>query len=355
MAKFKKIKKATPAQLAAVYYTPSHPSSFRNAYWLSKAVPGATEKQALEWLQTQENYTLLRNARKTLIRDAIIVQGIDSHWEADLIDMQELSNLNKGFKYMLTVIDVLSKYAWVVPMKNKTAAVTAAAFSQIFAKGRVPRNLRTDAGKEFENQTVQNLLKKRSINFYTARNRTKAAVVERFNKTLKTKMWKYFHATNKKRYIDVLEDLVKSYNASIHSVTKMAPKDVTPYNAEKVWRRMYGHLLTYRKDKPPKFKVGDLVRIARQKGTFEKGYKDSWVNEFFTIHNVLANRLGRDRYVLHDEHDEPIIGTFKEEELQKVKKGPAKQIKATVRRTATQKAVRYRGYPDSLVTWIDLK
>ena len=314
---------------------------------------GATQKQALDWLRTQDAYTLFRSARKTLPRDPIIVQGYDTNWEADLIDMRELSKLNKGFNYLLTVVDVLSKYAWVVPMKDKTGATTAAALEKIFKQGRVPRNLRTDAGKEFENSHVQKVLKKRKVHFYTAGNRTKAAVVERFNRTLKGKMWKYFHATNKNRYVDILPDLVKGYNATVHSTTKEAPESVTPYNAETVWRRMYGHLLSRRSDKSPKYKVGDVVRISRQKGLFEKGYKTNWVQEYFVIVRVLHNRIGRDRYVLHDENGERILGTFKEEELQKVTKVPPKQVRRTVKRTATQKAVQYRGYPDALVTWID--
>ena len=105
------MKKPSPSQFANVYYTPSHPASYRGSKVLKGAVQGATEKQALEWLQTQDTYSLHRGARKTLLRDQIIVSGIDDQWEADLVDVQELKSLNKNYRYLLTVVDVLSKYA----------------------------------------------------------------------------------------------------------------------------------------------------------------------------------------------------------------------------------------------------
>ena len=346
------MKKPSPSQFANVYYTPSHPASYRGSKVLKHAVQGATEKQALEWLQTQDTYSLHRGARKTLLRDQIIVSGIDDQWEADLVDVQELKSLNKNYRYLLTVVDVLSKYAWVVPLKDKTGVSTAEALSKIFEKGRIPRKLRTDSGKEFENATVQKLLKKNKVHFFTAKNRTKAAVVERFNRTLKGKLWKYFHATGKKRYVEVLDDMVKAYNSAVHSSIKTAPDSVTPYNAERTWRHLYGHLLKKRKSKPPKFKLGDSVRISKEKGTFEKGYITNWVEETFVIDKIITGTLGRDRYVLKDLHNEPVHGTFKAEELQKIKK-VSREIKKTLKRTATQKAVQWRGYPETLVTWID--
>ena len=207
----KKVKKKTsispsPSQFARVYYSPAHPSSYRGPKALSQSVPGSTEKKALEWLQSQDTYTLHRAARKTLVKDPIIVSGIDDQWEADLVDVQNLASLNKGNRFLLTVIDTLSKYAWVIPIKDKTGRSTSEAFAKIFNKGRIPRYLRTDAGKEFENATLQRLLKKKNVHHFTAKNRTKAAVVERFNRTLRAKLWKYFYATGKQRYVDVLSD-----------------------------------------------------------------------------------------------------------------------------------------------------
>ena len=284
----RKNKKTSPSSFANVYYTPAHPASYRGAKALSKAVPGSTIQQAQEWLQTQDAYTLYRGARKTTANDQIVVSGIDSQWEADLIDVQELASLNKGFRFLLTVIDTLSKYAWVVPIKNKTGVATSEAFAKIFKKGRVPRYLRTDAGKEFENSVVQKTLKKNKVHHFTAKNTVKAAIVERFNRTLRAKMWKYFHSTGKRKYVDVLPDLVKSYNGAVHSTIRVTPDSVTEYNGEEVWRTLYGHLLKKKHGDRAKFTKGDLVRISKAKGTFEKGYKTNWVEEPFIINKVLV-------------------------------------------------------------------
>jgi hypothetical protein len=343
-----------PSQYASIYYNPTDPSGYSSANKLRASLPGASVKKTKEWLQTQDTYTLHKPARKKLASDQIIVSGIDDQWESDLVDVHEIAHLNKGYTFLLTVIDVLSKYAWVVPLKNKTGKATREGLHLIFKKGRTPRFLRTDAGKEFQNRPVQALLRQYNVKHFLARNRVKAGVVERFNRTLRSKLWKYFYATGKQRYVDVLQDFVASYNATVHSVTKMAPKDVTAYNGETVWRTLYGHLLTTRnqKKKKPRFKVGDVVRISRQKPLFEKGYKASWVEELFTVHSVTGGRVGSQyRYHIKDESGEIIEGSFKEEELQKVKP-TVKTIKKTVKTTPKERLVQWTGYPATLATWI---
>lgn len=344
-----------PSAYAKIYYNPEHPASFRGPRALHKAVEGSTFDDAVEWLQTQDTYTLFRNARRHLTKDPILVSGIDSQWEADLVDVQPIASLNKGNRYLLTVIDTLSKFAWVVPVKDKTGSTISEAFKRIFKTGRKPRNLRCDSGREFTNAVFQNLLKKEKVHFFTAKNRTKAAVVERFNRTLRSKLEKYFHATNKQRYIDVLPDLVKGYNQAVHSSIKTTPESVNEFNAEKVWRRLYGHLLNKnprKKSKRNPLKTGDLVRISKEKKHFEKGYKSNWVEEVFTISKVIGGKIGQVRYQVKDADGEVIIGTFKPEELQKIQTGKSREVKKIVKYTPQEKAVTWRGYPDQLVTWM---
>ena len=122
-------------------------------------------------------------------------------WQADLVDMSSISKYNDGYKFLLTVIDVFSKVAWTVPLKNKSGQTLTEAFSTLFQQ-RKPAHLQTDKGTEFLNNNVQRLIKEYSINFYTSENEdVKASVVERFNCTLKTKMWKYLTHNNTMRYI----------------------------------------------------------------------------------------------------------------------------------------------------------
>jgi len=138
---------------------------------------GVTRSQVLEWLQLQPGYTLHRPARKHFRRNRVIVYGIDSQWQADLVDMQSLSRWNRGYKYLLTCIDILSKFAFVVPLKTKTGKELVAAFKKIFRQGRKPEKLQTDAGTEFKNRTFQTFLKEENVHFFVTYNETKAQVV----------------------------------------------------------------------------------------------------------------------------------------------------------------------------------
>ncbi|CAB4042433.1 uncharacterized transposon-derived, partial [Paramuricea clavata] len=233
------------------------------------------------WLQKQDTYTLHKPVRYRFKRNRVIVGAIDEQWEADLVIMDSISKYNNGFKYILTVIDVLSKYAWAEPIKTKTGENLVKAFEKILKKGRKPETFHTDKGTEFMNRKFQAFLKKHNIRFFTTQNETKASIVERFNRTLKTKMWKYFTAKNTLKYVDILQKLVKSYNHSRHRSIGMRPVDVNEDNESIVWQKRYGE----ESDKPVRFKfnIGDQVRIGKARRTFKKGYLPSWTEEVFTI------------------------------------------------------------------------
>ena len=183
------------------------------------------------------------------------------------------------------MIDVFSKIAWCVPLKNKSAVSLVAAFSQLLSN-RAPNTLQTDKGTEFLNQSLQKLLKEYGVHHFATHNEeTKASIVERFNRTLKTRTWRYFTKSQSVRYVDVLQDFVRSYNDNYHRSIGMAPSEVNSTNQEIVWQRMYGH----EGGGTPKYRVGDQVRISKAKRHFEKGYMANWTEELFTI-VVAPNR-----------------------------------------------------------------
>ena len=162
------------------------------------------------------------------------MSGIDEIWAADLVDMQAFSKLNRGVKYLLAVIDIFSKYGWLIPLKDKTGKSVAKALESIF-KERKPDKMWVDKGKEFYNKQVQNL-----IELYSTENEEKSSVVERWNRTMKEKMWKYFSANSTRVYIDVLQKLVDQYNNTRHSSIKMTPVEASKKkNETKVWRHLY--------------------------------------------------------------------------------------------------------------------
>ena len=155
-------------------------------------------------------------SRRNFKCNKIYASEINSLWEANLAFVQDVAKVNDGVNYLLVVIDVFSKFLWVRPMKNKTAHSLLQAFDSILSEKRKPEKLRTDKGTEFINESFQQYLKKQGIQFYMAMNKPKAAVVERVNRTLKSKLYHYFTGVNSLHYIDILQDIVDSYNNMYH-------------------------------------------------------------------------------------------------------------------------------------------
>ena len=135
--------------------------------------------------------------RRRFPRRRVVDYEIDHQWQADLVDLAKLSFYNKGFKFLLTCTDVLSRYAWVVPLKEQMGKTLKDVFQVIFKSRRHPIRLQTDKGTEFTNRVFQKFLNEHDVHFFTTCNEeTKASIVERFNRTLKIKMWKYFTQRN---------------------------------------------------------------------------------------------------------------------------------------------------------------
>ena len=192
----------------------------------------------------------------------------DNIWGVDLADMQSLSKYNKGIKYLLCAIDFFSKYAWVIPLKDKKGTSK-------------PKNQIKYGLIKVVNFTI-NLLKifgkKKNIEMYLTFNEGKSVVAERFIKILKNKFFKYMTTISKNVYFDVLDDIVNKYNNTIHRTIKMKPIDVTDdsyakYNEES-------------KKKNRQFKAGDDVKIYKYKNVFANGYATNWSEEIFVINKI---------------------------------------------------------------------
>ena len=204
----------------------------------------------------------------------MIVFNKDAIWSADLVDRQAFSSFNKGFKYILTIIDVFSKYAWAVPIKDKSAASVTKAIEKIISD-RNPKKLWVDEGKKY-NATFKKVLDKHKIDMYSTFNKDKTVVTERFNRTLKDIMWKYFTANNTRFYLDALDQMVKNYNYKVHSTIKMTPKEAgKDINRGKVYFNIIRKQNKLRMS--IKYKKCDKVRISKYKRHFEKGYTPNWI------------------------------------------------------------------------------
>ena len=277
----------------------------------------------------------------------VLVSGIDEIWAADLADMKAFKDYNDGYTFLLLVIDI-SKYGWIVPLKNKKGETVAEALKNIFEE-RKPEKLWTDKGTEFYNKDVKKL-----IEIYSTENEEKSSVVERWIRTMKEKMWKYFTNNNTYTYMDVLPELVKDYNNTVHSSIKMTPIEASKKKNElTVWRNLYPDRFKIN-NLTPKFSVGDEVRITKKKKVFEKGYTTRWREEIFTIKEIQnTNPI---TYKLKDLKDEEIKGTFYEPELQKTEQ-QIYRIEKVLKKGEKQSLVRWKDYDkrfDSLVDNKDL-
>ena len=233
----------------------------------------------------------------------------DNIWGADLADMQLLSKLNKGFRFLLCIIDIYSKYAWVIPLKDKKGVSIVNAFQKIIKESdRKPNKIWVDKGSEFYNNFLKKSLKDNDIEMYSVHNEGKSVVAERFIRTLKNKIYKYMTSISKNIYIDKWDDIVDEYNNAYHRSIKMKPvdvKDTTDINFEKEAN-----------NKGPKFKVRDHVRISEYKNIFAKGYMLNWSEEIFIIKQVKYTVLWA--YVVNDLNGENLLVHFMKKNYKKL-------------------------------------
>jgi len=273
---------------------------------------------------------LHKPSRKNYKRRRVIVKGLNDLWQADLVSMIPYSKFNKGYKYMLVVINVFSKFVWVEPIKNKAATSVTSAMKNILLKSKSnPTYLQTDKGTEFFNKDFQTLMQKYNIKHYSTYSNLKASVVERVNRTIKNLMWKKFSLRGNYKWIDIIDEIVEKYNNTTHSTINEKPKNVNIKNENQILNNYFAFIKTI-DPKLPKFKTGDYVCISKQREAFTKGYTPNWSNEIFLIKKV--NFTNPTTYILQDENNSEIRGGFYEEELQKVKHPDVYLVEKIIRR-----------------------
>ena len=232
---------------------------------------------------TPQNQQLAEELHKPIIRKfekrKVHAAFNDNIWNADLADMQLLSRYNKGIRFLLCVIDIFSKYAWVVPLKDRKGISIVKAFQSILKQSnRKPNKIWVDKGSEFYNASFKIWVQDNDIVMYSTHNEGKSVVAESFIRTLKSKNYKYMTSISKNVYFDKLDDIVDEYNNTYHTTIKMKPTDVKD--------NTYINTSKKNENKDPKFEVGDHVRISKYKNIFGKGYMPNWSEEVFVIKKV---------------------------------------------------------------------
>lgn len=270
--------------------------------------------------------------------------------------MESLSQYNNGYKYILCVIDVFSKYAFCVPLRDKTGPTILSAMKNIISESkRSPTKIWCDRGSEFYNKEFQRWAKSKNITIYSTYGESKSVVVERFIRTLKELITRKFTQTNSRDWVKILPSVLKFYNHKFHSTIQMSPTEASdPSNEPIIFARMYMSNPEKPKKKKPRFKVNDQVRISRTKNVFEKGYEPNFSYEVFTVSEVL--NTDPVTYKLVDYNGDPIAGSFYTEEMIKTKVPDHSEIEKILetRKVGKKKEylVRFYGWPKKFDEWL---
>lgn len=255
-----------------------------------KESPAAYSSAIQKYINTNYSLSLHKQKRKRFIRRPFLVYDPYDSIQADLVfyNSSDYYTKNSYYKYILTVIDMFSRYAYAVPLKTKNSAEVAQALDKIISSMPVvPRKLMVDAGTEFSGSSngIYNIIirKYKMVIYVLTDSDTKAGIVERFNRTMRERIARYMTDNNTKRWIDYLPELIANYNSTEHRSIGMAPRLVSFSNREEVFNKLYPN--RHQKVKC-KIKPGWRVRIPRKKSIFEKGFAPNWSNEIFIVKHV---------------------------------------------------------------------
>lgn len=283
-------------------------------------------------------------ARRNYPRRRVTVYGKNDLFQADLVEMQQYSTVNKSYRYILCIIDCFTKYSWAVGLKTKKGEEVAAAASKIFAQNS-PNLLHVDRGREFYNKHFEALVKKHNIKMYSTFSAVKASIVERFNRTLKQRMFKEFTSRGSRDWITILPALIDDYNNSMHRTIGMTAAQADAHPS----RVTLKHDVV--KTRKIKFHVGDKVRISVYKGVFTKGYLPNWSTEIFTI--IKVNKTTPSTFILQDYTGSPIAGGFYAEEIRKTMLPDDYLVEKVIRTKGRRVFVRWLGFTDEHNCWIN--
>jgi len=299
------------------YFNPKSPGSFSGLEGFFQNSVYKNKEEVKNVLENLYTFNVHKDIKKRFKRMPYFTVFIDHIWTSDVIYYTQYKHQNRQHAYILLVSDTFSKYLWCVPLKNKKSETVRDALKHIMKTSkRRPQMLHTDRGTEYFGAPTKSFLKQNGIRLYATNSHLKAMLAERLVKTIKLKIERIFTHTGKKNWINYLDDIVHSYNNSIHSAINMKPVDVNASNESQVWTNLYKKYIG--KEKPtPKYNIGDHVKIAKFKLPLEKGYTANYSEETYTIYEVYEYSPVV-VYLLKDQDGNIVNGKFHEQELVKV-------------------------------------
>lgn len=340
------------------YRKPGHPIAFSGINKVYDFYRGLlTKNQIRNILSGIESYTLHREYHKN-IRNTTHAYFKRYQFQMDLVEIQELSKYNDGIRYLLNVIDIFTRFAFVRPLLDKKAPTVLKAFKSILAEAKnKPLILVMDKGAEFSNKLFENFCLENNIKLINPQASTHAAFIERFNRSLQTIIYKYLTENETNRFIDHLQKLTLTYNNRKHRMIGISPSQAE--NDENSHLRI--NLLAKKRDekivkKFPRLKIGTYVRIAKQKGKFSRGYNEQSNQEIFKIYKINTMKKIPLYYLQTYNGDEKISGGFYEFELTTVNTSVFRIDKVLKKRKykgKNQLFVKWKGFSDNYNEWIN--
>ena len=246
--------------------------------------PSAYSAQLKKFLLSKESLSRHKKIIRKFKRRKVYSYGPFDSVQADLIFYKQFSRQNNGFKYILSIVDTFSRKNYVRAQKTATAQETANNLDEIFDSMPIkPTKFSSDQGSEFSPghpEIYKVLVEKFGMLIFHLKEPLKASMVERFNRTLKERIERYFTENKTRRWVDKLQEFSEAINQTINRDIGMAPNNVSFMNRDVVWQKLYG---SKNKKVLCKYKVGDIVRIPVKKAIFDKGYKPNWTEELYKI------------------------------------------------------------------------
>ena len=343
--------------LAEKYFTPSSPASYSGVekLWFHvrndpKRPAGINRKSVSDWLKSQQSHRVFSAPRKPYKYDSIIVEYPFQIWESDIVFV-DFPKANRGYRYLICFIDIFSRYLWVRPLKKKTGQDSALALRSVFEEaGSACETLRSDEGSEYISKSFQQALLDFGVNHSIARGPNKANFVERVQKTLEQKLYKYFYENQTHNFVDVIQQIVKSYNTTVHSTTGVRPIDVDEKNFYEIYERLYLPILNERakERKIYSLDIGNLVQILLKRDKFTRSYNQAFTEELFKVTGII--RSSPPRYKVEDLLGTPVKGSFYGYQLLKFRTDDRDKITFKIEKVISTKKRGRQKF--SLVKWL---
>lgn len=352
----------TEAHLRRAYTTPGEKVAFSGLTNAKREYPRLKERQISDVLSSVHTYTLHREVKRVNVFNPFFIYNLRQQIQIDLIDVSKLQEYNNGVCFLFVAIDCFSKKTWIIHQKNKRGATTLKSFKNLmqFLGDKPPKSIFFDRGTEFCNALVYDYIRGLNIKLHHPNSEFKAAIVERVNRSIQDIIFKYLTENETFHFLDVMNELLRSYNERYHRTIKMSPSDAEDATNHVIVRsnlNEYYDKARSKRTKRVRFKVGDTVRLAKLKHQFQRGYNERFKRELFEVVEIFT-RMPITQYALKSlNNQEVIVGKFYANELQKhsskIFRIEEVMKSRTLKNGKKQHYVRWQDFDESHNSWVD--